>query len=89
MIGKLVTRTPQGCPYGGGDRVEFAQADVVAFGKVRIYGDFVVRYIVRLADGREAYVNASEQGDDERWLRRCARVLGKLNLSPLPRAVSS
>lgn len=76
MIGKLVTRAANGCPYGGVARVEFQRADVVAFGKLRWYADFVVRYLVRLTDGREVMVNATEQVDDERWLRKQARILG-------------
>ena len=76
MIGVLAMRTPDGCPWAGGPARTFVRDEVVAFGKVRAWADFCTRYIVRLKDGAEVFVNASEQGDDERWLRREARLLG-------------
>lgn len=76
MIGLVAVRTPDGVPWPGGDTQTFDRDDVVAFGKVRVWGDFCTRYLVRLSDGTEVFVNASEQGDDERWLRREARLLG-------------
>ena len=57
--------------YAGGPPCTFERDQVVRFGKSSMYGDFVTRYWVKLADGREVFVNASAQSkDDERWLRR-------------------
>jgi hypothetical protein len=56
--------------WPGGDFVEFAIADVVALGKQRRYDDFVTRLVARLADGREAMIEAEGRTEDEqRWLR--------------------
>lgn len=76
MIGVVVLRTPAGLPFGGGAPRTFQRTDVAAFGKVRVWADFVVRYVVRLQDGTEVMVNASDQADDERWLRQQSRILG-------------
>lgn len=67
-----------GAPYGGGPSVAFERSEIVSFGKVRYYGDFTVRYVVKLADGRAAFVNASVQRDegDRKWLQRLGRKLG-------------
>ena len=55
---KRVTST--GCPWPGGDEVEFGQADVVQLGKLRCWGSACVQFIVRLRDGREVFVRAGQ-----------------------------
>jgi hypothetical protein len=63
-----------GFPWPGGPEREFAREEVVAFGKLTSWGDFVTRYWVRLAGGTELHVNASKESkDNERWLRRLAK----------------
>lgn len=58
-------------PWAGGLASKFEQSDVAAFGKLKRWGDARVHYLVRLCDGAELFVNASQQGaDDEKWLRK-------------------
>jgi len=67
---------PGGHPYPGGRTVEIDHGDVVALGKLVAYGTFVIRYMLRLKDGREVFVKASEQPEDsERWLRGIAKAV--------------
>lgn len=71
---KRVTTT--GCPWPGGEEIEFGQADVVQLGKLRCWGSACVQFIVRLRDGREVFVRADKQAkDDERFLRKLARPI--------------
>lgn len=72
MRGLGVMHAP--APWPGGAAREFTRADVVAIGKVRVYGDFVTRYLVRLADGAELFVNGAELvQEDARWLAKLGR----------------
>lgn len=75
MKGTVASRTTgvEG-PWPGGGSRSFERSEVVAFGKIRRYGDFLTRYMVRLADGAEIFVKACDQPrEDERWLRQLAR----------------
>lgn len=84
MKGTVATRSPSvDGPFpatgeGGGSITRtFTWNEVMAFGKLHRYGDFVARYMVRLADGTELFVNAGEQDDaDRRALRALAKRLG-------------
>lgn len=66
----------QGAPsdpgsWAGGPRRVFERGDVVAIGKLRRYGDFVTRFVVRLSAGVEVQVTGSEQPDgDRKWLTK-------------------
>lgn len=65
-----------GCPWPGGLDVAFSQDDVVQLGKLYCWGSACVQFIVRLRDGREAFVRADKQAkEDERFLRRLARPI--------------
>lgn len=65
-----------GCPWPGGDTVEFAQSQVIQLGKLYCWGSACVQFIVRLRDGREVFVRADKQPrEDERFLRRLARPI--------------
>ena len=75
MVGQLLRRhhTVDG-PFPTDETRVFAREDVAAFGKVRRYGDFVTRYIVRLRDGAELFVTADKQdASDRKWIRALAR----------------
>ena len=68
-----------GCPWPGGEEIEFQQADVVAFGKLTCWGSACIQFIVRLADGREVFVRADRQAkEDERFLRKIAKRVPKV-----------
>lgn len=68
-------------PWAGGGREKFEQSDVVAFGKLKRWGDARVHYLVRLVDGIDLFVNAMEQEDADRvWLR----LLGAKTRMPSP-----
>jgi hypothetical protein len=76
MMGIEKALSNTGCPWPGGDVVEFAQGDVVQLGKLYCWGSACVQFIVRLADGREVFVRADKQAkEDERFLRRIARPI--------------
>jgi hypothetical protein len=74
MNGVVVTVNAQHLRWPGGERRTFERGDVVAFGRHANYGSFVIRYQVRLRDGVEVMLVASEQEKaDERWLRSLAK----------------
>lgn len=71
---KMLSNT--GCPWPGGTKVEFAQADVAQLGKLYCWGSACVQFVVRLRDGREVFVRADKQSkEDERFLRRLAKPI--------------
>lgn len=75
MIGTVSTDSGWG-PWAGGAECSFERADVVAIGKLRRSGDNRVHLVVRLADNREVFVNASKQPtDDGRWLYKAGQDL--------------
>lgn len=77
MIGTIATHT-NGHPWPGGARVSFERRDVRALGVLRSYNDFVKRYLVRLADGREVFVQMSAQAEaDQKWLRGIGHKLNQ------------
>lgn len=74
--GFLSAETNTGAPYAGGAPISIEPGDIVAVGKLRSYGSFVIQFMVRLRDGRMAFVNASKQEPDvEKWFRRIARKI--------------
>jgi hypothetical protein len=78
MTGTIATHASSGHPWPGGSSVGFEQRDVVAIGSLSAYNDFVKRYLVRLVDGREAFVKFGDQPEaDRRWLSGIARALRK------------
>lgn len=83
MTGFLVMFTPRSrLPYGSSQRVVFARGDVAALGKLRRYNDAVVRYMVRLRDGRTLFVSPSKEARDDRaWLTRLGDELGTPGLA--------
>lgn len=65
----------------GGRASKFGRSDVVAFGKLKHWGDARVHYVVRLVDGFELVVHVFEQEDADRiWLR----LLGANTRTPSP-----
>lgn len=77
MTGIEAQRTQTGYPYPGGPIVDFTCEDVAALGKVSVYGDAVIRLLVRLRDGREVCVKGTEQdAADRKWLYKTGRKLG-------------
>ena len=67
-----------GHPWPGGDRIAFEQTSVRALGRMSAYNDFVTRYLVRLDDGREAFVKVADQSKEEQtWLRRLQREINR------------
>ena len=47
-------------------------------GHLSAYNDFVVRYLVRLADDREVFVKFADQPEaDRRWLEGLARRINR------------
>jgi hypothetical protein len=73
---KVLSNT--GCPWPGGEEVEFQQADVSALGKLTCWGSSCVQFLVRLTDGRELFVRADRQAkEDERFLRKIAKHVPK------------
>jgi hypothetical protein len=80
VIGTIKALSNTGCPWPGGLAREFTQADVVAFGKLHCWGSSCVQFVVLLTDGMEVFVRADKQAkEDERWLRRLARKVPRLN----------
>jgi hypothetical protein len=77
MIGTVLMRSPQvdgPYPAAGIARRSFARTEIASFGKLKRHGDFVVRYIIRLADGTELFVRAGDQpAADRAWLVKLAR----------------
>jgi hypothetical protein len=62
-----------------GERVEMALGDIVALGRARFHGDFVIRVLARLTSGEVVQVVVSEQAPEvkralERRLRRWTRT---------------
>lgn len=67
-------KTNTGFPYAGGAPVEVDESEVVAFGKLRSYGDFVTRFLLRLRDGREVFVIGTLQTEAAaKWLRKMSK----------------
>lgn len=63
-------RGQPGCPWPGGEAVDVTTDDVVAVGVLRMYGDARKLYMVRLHDGREAFVTLRYvSADVARFLR--------------------
>jgi K+/H+ antiporter YhaU regulatory subunit KhtT len=79
MTGTRLTRHPKvDGPFPSDDRTPrvFDGDEIAAFGKVQRYNDSVTRYIVRLRDGSECFVNATEQTtEDCAFLRKLARTI--------------
>jgi hypothetical protein len=74
MTGTTVITNDQHARWPGGERRTFARDEIVAFGRHANYGSFVIRYQVRLLDGTEVMLVASEQDKaDAAWLRALAR----------------
>lgn len=74
MRGTTKALSNTGCPWPGGEEIEFQQADVAVFGKLTCWGSSCVQFIVRLVDGREVFVRADRQlKEDERFLRKIAK----------------
>lgn len=74
MRGRVKALSNTGCPWPGGEDVEFHQTDMVALGKLSCWGSACIQFIARLADGREVFVRADKQSkEDEKFLRRLAR----------------
>lgn len=74
MKGIVCITNNQGARYPGGEPIEFSRDQVVSFGKESRYNDFVVRFHVKLSDGRIVFISATEQSrEDEKWLRRLSR----------------
>ena len=68
--------TSTGCPWAGGGGATVDAADVVALGKHTAWGSSVIKFMLRLKDGREVFVKACDQAPDaERWLRKVAKPL--------------
>lgn len=64
-----------GHPWPGGELVCFKSKEVSAVGHLTSYNDFVTRYLVRLANGRTAFVKIVDQSEvDQQWLRALARA---------------
>jgi hypothetical protein len=77
MVGTTAART-NGHPWPGGPRLRFERAEVRALGHLSAYNDFVVRYLVRLADDREVFVKLADQPEaDRRWLQTRARRINR------------
>ena len=58
-----------------GERVEIDDAEIVALGRHRWYGSFVITVLARLTDGAVVQVMAADQTSDmQRWLRRRLRA---------------
>lgn len=76
MTGTRALSHPWGL-WAGGRSEKFERADVCSFGKLKRWGDARVHYLVRLVDGAELFVNASEQSDiDMMWLRKLGSEVG-------------
>ena len=77
MIGTTAAHT-SGHPWPGGPRIRFERAEVRSVGHLSAYNDFVVRYLVRLADDREVFVKFAEQPEaEQRWLKGLARRVNR------------
>jgi len=77
MLGTLATHT-NGFPWPGGESITFKTSDVLAVGSFHSYNTFVKRCLVRLSDGRLAFVKIGEQNDTERkWLGSINRRLNR------------
>lgn len=77
MIGTEAAYTDAGCPWPGGRcHVPFRRDEIVRIGKKGTWGDFVVRFVAELADGRVVFFRASDQAvDDQRWIRRMSQKI--------------
>jgi hypothetical protein len=74
MRGLVKALSNTGCPWPGGEEIEFQQADVTALGKLTCWGSSCVQFVVRLTDGHEVFVRADRQSkEDERFLRKIAK----------------
>ncbi len=74
LLVTLPLKTMTGYPYPGGAVLWATDTEVLALGKLTAYGDSVTRYMLRLRDGREVFVKASEQASvAEKWLRKLAK----------------
>jgi hypothetical protein len=70
----VAARSAAGVAWPGGAPCTFDLAEVRALGKQSLHGSFVTRLLVRLADGREAFVVTGEQSADEQaWLKKLSR----------------
>lgn len=70
----MSARSAAGAAWPGGAVRVFDVDQVRALGKQDLYGSFVTRYVVRLADGAEVFVKLDEQSADEQgWIRRLSR----------------
>lgn len=74
MRGNAKALSNTGCPWPGGEVIEFDQADVAQLGKLTCWGSAGVQFVVRLRDDREVFVRADRQSkEDERFLRKLAK----------------
>lgn len=75
MFGVASVLSNTGCPYAGGEHVEFTTADVAALAKLICWGSSAcTQFVVRLVDGRDVFVNASKQAKlEEKFLRKIAK----------------
>jgi hypothetical protein len=75
MKAHLTALTNTGYPYPDANRpIEIGADDIAALGKLTCWGDARTIFILRLRDGREAIINASQQEKDaERFLRKLAK----------------
>jgi hypothetical protein len=63
-------------PWAGGAERVFDRVAITAIGKLRRGGDNCIHLVVRLADGAEIFVNASNQSaEDGRWLYKAGQGL--------------
>jgi DNA-binding cell septation regulator SpoVG len=77
MTGTLATYT-NGHPWPGGESISFEREVVRAVGQLTAYNDFVTRYLVRLVDGREAFVVIRDQPDaDQKWFKAICRQINR------------
>lgn len=75
MIGRISETQGGGWgPWAPGPERSFERSEIAQLGKLARYGDSVVRFMVRLVDGVELFVDTKAQpADDQRWLRQVAR----------------
>jgi hypothetical protein len=76
VIGYRAIHDRRSGTYASTERREFTRVEVALVGKLRRYGDSVVRFLVRLYDGEELFVVGTEQPDDDRkWIYRVGRQI--------------
>ena len=60
--------------------------DIIAIGKVKFYGDFVTRLMVKTKDNIDVGVNMSSQPDmiSKKWMEKQSRLMVKRHIYPSP-----